>query len=773
MDDETIESKPLYRFLGLAMSTTVLKCGDLTVYSPKALDRFKTAESRNIQIGHALYRARGMHAPVVQYLPESSNNIAYPLEVVEGEEETLSTKNECQAIFFDQTHYTFSIKLCPGTKSAHIFSPIASWCEASSWIPDAGLLTLPVNFGNDLGDFEVCWEWTSADDEYHRASFSGQVFSFKLDIYRHFRIMLKEVENKFNWIKLDLLRQTTWGWKHDSDMDKNMRTWLLIFMDVHRDMSQRYRKLLSQHRRRLVEESLLQRAEQIKKISPRLEEKVAEGLKDHPNKRYSVTRRVLDADTTENRYMKHILLQTIEQLNEIIDLIDGSTRFSDLFKTRLLDWSKSWSILKQHRFWRGIGSFRGLRRASLVLSQDPLYAGIRRSYLLLQQGLSFFEKDLRGGIQNAAQLYEVWCFVKLDQLLHDLGWTKFDEKAEIQVLYSDVLEYEKEDLRAGSVRHSYRRRGLSDDVELSLLFQPSATSNPNKSVWPGMMATPINQQPDLVLRVHRNDLPDQPVYTWIFDAKYRIKDNEAPEDAVNQMHRYRDAIVWSKEAMGKRQLSREGIGAYVLYPGHEKMVKNSSGQIASIDQTNIGAFTLRPNKKRTIQKRLRTHVENILHLSQDNMLSKVKADSYYYAVPHVNYPPRQYFIKCLTRKTDGMNTVKYWDTCRLYRLPLTVAIQQELDVNRLGYLVPVNEKDQPLGAFPIQAVRKRKRFQIKQEYDSASIPMYEKPSAEDDEYYLFVLGDMLDTIPEITRIPSGQIFLVDETVHEVETPTSS
>jgi predicted component of viral defense system (DUF524 family) len=741
------------------MSDTVLRCGDLTVRSKKAPQRRREAIENGVVVDNAQYRISGFSEsptkPPFKYdhffTPGSGDNI-------------FETAHDYEALFFDQTPYTFTIQFSPHTVTARLFSPIAAWCDASSWDEDSCRLTIPVNFGNDLGDFQLTWEWETPDGEWHQAGFSGQVFSTKLDIYSHFEVMLTEVKDKYNWIKLDLLRQTTWGWSHDTESDSNQRTWLLIFQEVRLDMGERLRKLVEQHRRRLVEETRMLRAEQMKKISPRLEEAVAEGLLDNPNRRYPVSRRVLDADTPENRYIKHVLSQTIIQLNVINNQLQGYSQFSDIFKQRMQDWVDDWSILKEHRFWRGIGPFRGLRRASLILSQDPIYAGIRRSYFLLQQGLSFFEQELQGGIQNAAQLYEVWCFVKLDQLLDQLDWKRGDADYFISNPSDDRLAGEKEEFSSGYAKYSYHKQDLND-VELTLLFQPSAGSTQSKNKgWEGMMAVPIAQNPDLVLRLHRNDLPRKPVYTWIFDAKYRIYNNDAPNDAVNQMHRYRDAIIWSKEVGGAGPYLREGIGAYVLYPGNDQLTKAKYPQIDSIKKTNIGAFPLRPEFAGYIPEKLEKHVKNLLDVTRDVETFMLKEDSYYYPVPRVRRPTQQTVIKCVTRHRDRMNTPEYWEKCHLYRLPVKEAEKQKLDASNIGYLIPVDENGTELGSFPIKDVRIKKRIEINRVYESHDINMYNKPDADNDDYYLFVLGEMLKGIPNISDIPKDQIFIVGESV---------
>jgi predicted component of viral defense system (DUF524 family) len=737
------------------MSDTVLRCGNLTVRSKKALERLETAQGRSLDLNKAQYRISGFIYPGI-----ITADICYLLKPASNGTD-LETDKNCQAIFFDQTPYTFIIQFPLHTKTAQLFSPIAAWCDASSWDEDSDRLTIPINFGNDLGDFQLTWEWQNPDDEWQQASLSGQVFSTKLDITTHFDVMLDEVKSKYNWIKLDLLRQTTWGWTHDTESDRNQRTWLLIFQEVRVEMGERLRKLVEQHRRRLVEETHSLRADQMKKISPCLEEAVAEGLRDNPNKRYSVSRRVLDADTPENRYIKHVLSQTIIQLNEINNQLQEHSRFSDIFKRRIQDWVDEWSILKEHRFWRGIGPFRGLRRASLILSQDPIYAGIRRSYFLLQQGLRFFEQELKGGIQNAAQLYEVWCFVKLDQLIRSLNWDVVNEEYDNSTQNDDSLSSEKEDLSSGFAKCSYHKQGLND-VELTLLFQPSAGASPSRKGWDDMVAYPVAQNPDLVLRLQRNDLPRKPVYTWIFDAKYRINNNNAPDDAVNQMHRYRDAIVWSKEAKGAGPYLREGIGAYVLYPGDDNDKYSKYSQIDSIKKTNIGAFPLKPIRPDYMPAQLKNHVKNLLDISQDEASFAIKEDSYYYPVPRVKRPDQQNIIKCVTRHRDKMDTPEYWEKCRLYRLPVKEAEKQKLDVYNIGYLIPVDENGTDLGSFPIKDIEIKKRIEINQIYESNDVNMYNKPESANNDYYLFTLGEKIKPISNILDIPRDQVFIVDD-----------
>ena len=80
-----------------------------------------------------------------------------------------------------------------------------------------------------------------------------------------------------------------------------------------------------------------------------------------------------------------------------------------------------------------------------------------------------------------------------------------------------------------------------------------------------------------------------------------------PEDAINQLHRYRDAIYYTGDNKGKDiseiiEIKKEVIGGYVLFPGNvppEAYEKDSDKPYwfqQSNDRIGIGAFPLRPER---------------------------------------------------------------------------------------------------------------------------------------------------------------------------------
>ena len=291
-----------------------------------------------------------------------------------------------------------------------------------------------------------------------------------------------------------------------------------------------------------------------------------------------------------------------------------------------------------------------------------------------------------------------------------------------------------------------------ENVELHLLFQPTAgpKENMSKGLWEGMAAYPIPQRPDIVLRLFRNDLPNRPVYTWIFDAKYRIKDNLAPEDAVNQMHRYRDAILWTdKNSINKSDMQREGIGAYVLYPGKENELSFDSSQLSSINKTNIGAFPLRPDLENNKPKFLSEKIEYFLDISENESKHQI-----YDASP--KHSGKIEYALCTTR--SHMRNTDYWKKCRLYRLPMNAVGENDINPKEWMYLVP-SFQNKHFGLFPIRDVKVLTRKEIVNIYKSKGIYIDHRPNNDYSFYYLFFLEEPLLKQSGIETLPDEKVCL--------------
>ena len=116
--------------------------------------------------------------------------------------------------------------------------------------------------------------------------------------------------------------------------------------------------------------------------------------------------------------------------------------------------------------------------------------------------------------------------------------------------------------------------------------------------------------------------------TYLFDAKYRIDGNvkgvdTPPDDAINQMHRYRDAIYYKDNQKADGKLKKEVIGGYILFPGNGDPIEVAKAKFQqSLDEVNIGAFPLRPNDVDN-RKLLEHFIKELIEMKSATTISKV------------------------------------------------------------------------------------------------------------------------------------------------------
>jgi hypothetical protein len=523
---------------------------------------------------------------------------------------------ESQPLFFDNGKVQVEVSLPPEARNPRVFHLSKSVCDR--FVAKGNRLVGLLDFGNDLGDFELAWEWEQGG-VHRRAALRTTVFSTKLDLATDFRNMLDEVRERFEGIvRLDLLRQTQWNLLSSSS-PATLQSWIAVFRRLESDLRFAYRRLVEHHRQRLRPEIEWTRAERIRRVDPRREEEIARGLLERPGRLFRVERQVLDPDRIENRFAKHALTEIVRDLGRVRRALDGREQVSEVFREWLGERERDWKGLENHPFWRGIGKFQGFRQESLALQRDPMYSRILEGWHVLRKGLSLVLSDrFQGGIQSVDDLYEVWCLVQLDRILEELGWMREGSHWNRGEEGWDDLSRKPGNIAA---RLWYVRpdRPLES---IDLLYQPSASETPSGATgWEGIHALPVPQRPDIVLRHALGDT----VRTWIFDAKYRVEIERggvlaAPPDAIHQMHRYRDALLWSDEANGVvgRKL-RESIGAFALFPGKSEGW-SSHLQSESVEQVNIGAFPLHPGTGHDGYSILKDFVSR--KTSQSTMLSE-------------------------------------------------------------------------------------------------------------------------------------------------------
>jgi hypothetical protein len=268
-------------------------------------------------------------------------------------------------------------------------------------------------------------------------------------------------------------------------------------------------------------------------------------------------------------------------------------------------------------FLKEVGAYTGLSRESLVLQQKTGYSAVYRVWQELKFYLDVFGNQSNISMKSVAEIYEVWCFLCLKQILEqDLGFELVENSA-TKLAQNDFFEYQLKDGFAGAFR--FKR---SDGVTARLAHEPKFTKK-GQSIRSYL----VNQEPDIVLEVTlpKRELSsnadssssEEKQFIWLFDAKYRIKTDKSrfddsdediestdfvPDDAINQMHRYRDALIRLSESQSSSnsnqpaKKSRPVFGAFALYPGYFNQIAIQNPYATAIEEVGIGAFALLPSQ---------------------------------------------------------------------------------------------------------------------------------------------------------------------------------
>lgn len=467
----------------------------------------------------------------------------------------------------------------------------------------------PLAFGNDVGraDFAVSWE---QDGIRKRFRVSFDVLSTKLDYRTDWQRIVRDVEDEYRMLAYDFLRRTYHQFRDNPEGDNSDLVWWNVFKEWQKRFFDACEIVIRRPRTRHNRVEEFRRADRLRILTPALENELAEH-RSQPTHLYRVERPETTHDTPENRFVKHAVSEITRRHARLARRVRTEAERRGASKDRLERIDEAGArlaALARAPFFRGVGRFEGLRQVSLVLQQAPGYAEVVRIWAVLArlyalgEGLSGLEtKDI-------AELYEIWCFIEVkNRTVAVLGASETrvtnKNRGELDELFGTDLAKGKQ-----SRIVLEKKDDANGDVRLELFYNPKAdapdaasgrvVSSIEKTVAP----TGGEQKPDIVLQLVR-ELGGKDGFrlTYLFDAKYRIDGKTAdgtvdkpPEDAINQMHRYRDAIYYNDGGADPR-LKREVIGGYVLFPGGgrpEDFEKAYYRQ--SINRVNIGALPLRP-----------------------------------------------------------------------------------------------------------------------------------------------------------------------------------
>lgn len=517
-------------------------------------------------------------------------------------------------VFFETCEYAFAISI-KGIKEGtepKVIHPDSSVEELFNGIDtgDSYILSGNVDFLNQPGRFSLNFVFTTVDGIEHNEFFDFDVVSPKLDTKGDLNTIVKELKLEYDDLVFRYLTLTCQQFDFGNEANNDL-IWLSVFKKIVGSYIIAVRYILYAPHNKDFTSIEFRRPDRIKRWTNQLTEEFCNDEardKEFAYRKHYRTEQIESTNNTlENRFVKYTIERMSERLERVMDKVRGKDTSSNEVDY-LSDKLKELRVLRNNSFFRPIGRFEGFRQESMVLQQRNGYSQVYRYWLILQNGLNLIDGNTSVGVQPVWKLYELWCFLKVKRLVTSILGLDTHSLDDLMFIHEDTHKmfdpFNGGDL-TGNVSYDNPLNG--DIIELGYQYSFS------RSVSSGdMFSMTAEQKPDIVMHIQKKN---GFVLTYLFDAKYRVYGDDdtsvtsaidsPPDDTLNQMHRYRDAIYYN-DKKGK-SMSKEVVGGYILFPGRldeanmQRLIDDSRYEelpyyLKSIEYVNIGAFPLLPNE---------------------------------------------------------------------------------------------------------------------------------------------------------------------------------
>lgn len=472
------------------------------------------------------------------------------------------------------------------------------------------ILTGILNFQNEVGytDLEIKIAGNTA------LNIRLEIFPSKIDYKTDYDRILTEVNEEIYNLSFDFLRRTYQMTGLRETQNQSLTEFFSILQTIFRQLVDSVDRIKSVPHYRLDKEKQVVIADKVKRAGKEnvaflakhphllLKDNIPSGVQingQHYRPTHLIeTKRRSNFDTTENRFLRWMLLRIENKLQEIMNrLKKRDCRPDPKLVERIERMMSQLNRLLRYDFLQEVGELKQMT-ITLVLQMVPGYRDVYRFYLMLMKGLSIQGDLFHLSMKDLAQLYEYWCFLKIHSLL----------KKKYDLVKQDIIRLNRNGLfvtldKSQSASVTYRN---PRNRETFTLFYNSLP------LEDGREFPTLAQRPDNVLTLKKQDSSVE--YKYVFDAKYRLnpayegtlyhqKYDGLPgpeEDDINTMHRYRDAIVYHKDNTASYE--RSMFGAYVLFPYSDEEKFKQHRFYKSIKKVNVGAFPFLPNSTQLVEE---------------------------------------------------------------------------------------------------------------------------------------------------------------------------
>jgi hypothetical protein len=304
-------------------------------------------------------------------------------------------------------------------QSPYIYSKLKEVEEKFFYREELGFLAGTINFGNDLGKSNLIVRYTKGN-MLQEINFQFEVFPTKLNYRSDYEKIVSDIEKEYPYLVLDFLKKTYTSFKTGHSPNTDL-IWWQVFGGLYNEFIQSSKFILNKPHSRIIRQMKYVKADRINKWTTTLEEEYSQ-FKHLPNKNYRSEYKTLSTNTAENRFFKHAVSQSLRRFKKVKSFIEKrfSNSITDPFKVELTSIEKQFETISANPFFRTIDEFQGIKQESLVLQKATGYSTIYKSWIMLNSGLKFLDGIQKIELKNIADLYQIWCFLEIKNVLQTL-----------------------------------------------------------------------------------------------------------------------------------------------------------------------------------------------------------------------------------------------------------------------------------------------------------------------------------------------------------------
>lgn len=457
--------------------------------------------------------------------------------------------------------------------------------------------------------------------------FEVEVFPTKVDYESDYKQILADIQEILTGLAYEYLRSTFQLGKTVSASKPSRLEWLILLGNIVEDLDKAVRHIVQQPQRRLVRRPRSVRIERIKRVDAAVRSQVRRGVgrgrlvqtsAGRIRERLVACPSESTMDTMEHRWIKRQLADIQRTLATIL----GSYKRQDLSirqQTAIAELRKMErrvSRMSQAEPFREADGEVAVGFASLQLLAAPGYRETYQLCMLLKMGLRLEGESLRLSVKDLDVLYEYWVFLAMVKIIRDEYGLPEDLGGLFRIRQSGV------GVRLMQGRRQTVPFRAGENRRIAVTYNPQFDDHDT---------TLIPQKPDILIRFEEEGWPR---IQLICDAKYRIdatdeyhnqyKSFGPPRDAINVLHRYRDAILEiDKEDNRDQTPKRSVIQAAALFPYVERQIGEfrESRLWRSIERFGIGAIPALPSNLGYLSEWLTTAIREGGWLLADRIIS--------------------------------------------------------------------------------------------------------------------------------------------------------